>query len=164
MFWSGLESALTAFNNQMALLPLGLSKILGITVHLGIPTEIPLYLMVFAAVLGLHRAVARGCAADADLSAIVTLLRPLHRECCAVAGSQPEIQQRRNTRRFGAATTSHSPSQARRRAHTNAATRPAVMTRLAAPGNIIAALGPKSSASIPISGAPAGVVPKNTAM
>ena len=52
MFWSGLESALTAFNNQMALLPLGLSKILGITVHLGIPTEIPLYLMVFAAVLG----------------------------------------------------------------------------------------------------------------
>ena len=52
MFWSGLESALTAFNDQMALLPLGLSKILGITVHLGIPTEIPLYLMVFAAVLG----------------------------------------------------------------------------------------------------------------
>ncbi|HRY08832.1 MAG: hypothetical protein H6526_02685 [Actinobacteria bacterium] len=51
MQWSGLESALTAFNDQMALLPLGLSRILGITVHLGIPTEIPLYLLVVAAVL-----------------------------------------------------------------------------------------------------------------
>ena len=36
----------------MALLPLGLSRILGITVHLGIPTSIPSYLMVVAAVLG----------------------------------------------------------------------------------------------------------------
>jgi Glycosyl hydrolase family 67 C-terminus len=42
---SGLESALTTFNDQMALLPLGLSRILGLTVHLGIPTEIPLYLL-----------------------------------------------------------------------------------------------------------------------
>ena len=53
MFWSGLESALTAFNDQMALLPLGLSRILGLTVHLGIPTEIPLYLVVFGVVLAL---------------------------------------------------------------------------------------------------------------
>ncbi len=45
MTWSGMETALTTFNNQMALLPMGLSKILGITVHLGIPTEIPLYLL-----------------------------------------------------------------------------------------------------------------------
>ena len=49
---SGLEAALTTFNDQMALLPLGLSRILGITVHLGIPTSIPSYLMVVAAVLG----------------------------------------------------------------------------------------------------------------
>ncbi|MEZ5185321.1 MAG: hypothetical protein R2720_06225 [Candidatus Nanopelagicales bacterium] len=51
MMWSGLESALTTFNDQMALLPLGLSRILGITVHLGIPTGIPLYLLVAGLVL-----------------------------------------------------------------------------------------------------------------
>ncbi len=51
MQWSGLEAALTTFNNQMALLPLGLSKILGLTVHLGIPTEIPLYLLVLGLML-----------------------------------------------------------------------------------------------------------------
>jgi hypothetical protein len=33
----GLEKALTVWNDQMALLPWGLSRILGITVHLGIP-------------------------------------------------------------------------------------------------------------------------------
>ncbi|KQT02482.1 hypothetical protein [Cellulomonas sp. Leaf395] len=33
----GLERALTVWNDQMALLPWGLSRILGITVHLGIP-------------------------------------------------------------------------------------------------------------------------------
>lgn len=53
MMWSGLESALTTFNDQMALLPLGLSRILGITVHLGIPTEIPLYLVIAGAGLAL---------------------------------------------------------------------------------------------------------------
>ena len=37
----------------MALLPLGLSRILGITVHLGIPTEIPVYLVAAGAVLAL---------------------------------------------------------------------------------------------------------------
>ncbi|MFN8184730.1 MAG: hypothetical protein U0R23_09940 [Candidatus Nanopelagicales bacterium] len=52
MQWSGLESALTTFNDQMALLPLGLSRILGITVHLGIPTEVPLYLLAAGALLG----------------------------------------------------------------------------------------------------------------
>ena len=52
MQWSGLEAALTTFNDQMALLPLGLSRILGITVHLGIPTELPLYLLGFGVVLG----------------------------------------------------------------------------------------------------------------
>lgn len=50
---SGLESALTTFNDQMALLPLGLSRILGITTHLGIPTDIPMYLLAIGVVLGL---------------------------------------------------------------------------------------------------------------
>lgn len=45
---SGLEASLTTFNNQMALLPLGLSRILGITVHLGIPASIPVYLVAVA--------------------------------------------------------------------------------------------------------------------
>ena len=39
----GLEPALTAWNDQMALLPWGLSRILGITTYLGIPTELPVY-------------------------------------------------------------------------------------------------------------------------
>jgi hypothetical protein len=37
----GLEEALTAWNDQMALLPWGLHRILGITVYLGIPTALP---------------------------------------------------------------------------------------------------------------------------
>lgn len=48
---SGLEAALTTFNNQMALLPMGLSRILGLTVHLGIPTEIPMYVLVLGGLL-----------------------------------------------------------------------------------------------------------------
>jgi hypothetical protein len=38
----GLERALTVWNDQMALLPWGLSRILGITVYLGIPPSLPL--------------------------------------------------------------------------------------------------------------------------
>jgi len=37
----GLEKALTVWNDQMALLPWGLSRILGITVYLGIPSSLP---------------------------------------------------------------------------------------------------------------------------
>ncbi|WP_245601914.1 hypothetical protein [Hamadaea tsunoensis] len=37
----GLERALTIWNDQMALLPWGLSRILGITVYLGIPSYLP---------------------------------------------------------------------------------------------------------------------------
>ncbi|GAA1783781.1 hypothetical protein GCM10009682_02400 [Luedemannella flava] len=37
----GLERALTVWNDQLALLPWGLSRILGITVHLGIPSALP---------------------------------------------------------------------------------------------------------------------------
>ncbi|MEV0005115.1 hypothetical protein AB0H28_22915 [Micromonospora sp. NPDC050980] len=39
--WIGAERALTVWNDQMALLPWGLSRILGITVYLGIPTGLP---------------------------------------------------------------------------------------------------------------------------
>ncbi len=59
---SGLESALTTFNDQMAVLPMGLSRILGITVHLGIPTEIPVYVLAVGgllAVVGLLLGAAR---------------------------------------------------------------------------------------------------------
>ncbi len=35
----GLEAALTAWNDQVGLLPWGLSRILGITVYLGIPAD-----------------------------------------------------------------------------------------------------------------------------
>jgi hypothetical protein len=38
---AGLERMLTAINDELAVLPLGLSRILGITVHLGIPTALP---------------------------------------------------------------------------------------------------------------------------
>ncbi|MFD0596861.1 hypothetical protein ACFQZ4_35215 [Catellatospora coxensis] len=39
----GLERALTVWNDQLALLPWGLSRILGITVYLGIPADLPTY-------------------------------------------------------------------------------------------------------------------------
>ncbi|MGC4847233.1 hypothetical protein ACLQ3F_08350 [Micromonospora sp. DT15] len=39
----GLERALTVWNDQLTLLPWGLSRILGITVHLGIPAQLPAY-------------------------------------------------------------------------------------------------------------------------
>lgn len=39
----GLERALTVWNDQLALLPWGLSRILGITVYLGIPADLPGY-------------------------------------------------------------------------------------------------------------------------
>ena len=60
---AGLEKTLTAINDEMAVLPLGLSRILGITTHLGIPLELPIYLMavgaLFLAFGGLLLGVAR---------------------------------------------------------------------------------------------------------
>ncbi|GIH14325.1 hypothetical protein [Rugosimonospora africana] len=47
----GLERALTIWNDQLALLPWGLARILGITVYLGIPASIPDYVSVAGAVL-----------------------------------------------------------------------------------------------------------------
>ncbi|HEY1486280.1 MAG TPA: hypothetical protein VGF84_09250 [Micromonosporaceae bacterium] len=47
----GLERALTIWNDQMALLPWGLSRILGITTYLGIPTGLPIYAVVLGAVV-----------------------------------------------------------------------------------------------------------------
>ena len=51
----GLEDALTVWNDQLALLPWGLSRILGITVYLGIPVALPWYLVGAGAVLGAAR-------------------------------------------------------------------------------------------------------------
>ncbi|WP_081844521.1 hypothetical protein [Cellulomonas sp. URHE0023] len=59
----GLERALTVWNDQMALLPWGLSRILGITVYLGIPAWLPGALAVVGlvvAVLGGAMTVRRG--------------------------------------------------------------------------------------------------------
>ncbi len=47
----GLERSLTALNNEMLVLPAGLSKIMGITTHLGIPLQLPLWTMGMASVL-----------------------------------------------------------------------------------------------------------------
>lgn len=52
MHLAGLEESLTALNNELLVLPGGLSKILGITTHLGIPPQLPLWLIWFAATLG----------------------------------------------------------------------------------------------------------------
>jgi hypothetical protein len=41
----GLERMLTGLNDELAVLPLGLSRILGITTHLDIPTALPGYLV-----------------------------------------------------------------------------------------------------------------------
>ena len=47
----GFEEALTAWNDQVGLLPYGLSRILGITTHLGIPDETPWVLCAAGVVL-----------------------------------------------------------------------------------------------------------------
>lgn len=47
----GLEDAMTVWNDQLALLPWGLSRILGITVYLGIPLAVPWWLAGAGAVL-----------------------------------------------------------------------------------------------------------------
>ena len=47
----GLESALTVWNDQLGLLPWGLSRILGITVYLDIPADSAWYAAGFGAVL-----------------------------------------------------------------------------------------------------------------
>lgn len=49
----GLETALTALNDQIAVLPLGLSRILGITTHLAIPLKLPAGMAVAAVLLAL---------------------------------------------------------------------------------------------------------------
>lgn len=40
-----LEKSLTAVNDELAVLPGGLSRILGITTHLNIPAAIPVHLL-----------------------------------------------------------------------------------------------------------------------
>src|SRR5699024_11034609 len=50
---AGLEAMLTGLNNQMAILPMGLSMILGITEHLGIPDTLPRTMMIVGGACGL---------------------------------------------------------------------------------------------------------------
>ncbi|GAB2570241.1 hypothetical protein Aab01nite_06360 [Paractinoplanes abujensis] len=46
LLWSlGLERALTVWNDQLALLPWGPHRILGIVTYLGIPPSLPLWLI-----------------------------------------------------------------------------------------------------------------------
>jgi Glycosyl hydrolase family 67 C-terminus len=59
----GLERALTFWNDQLALLPWGMARILGITTYLGIPASLPRYVTILGAVLllaGLALAVPSG--------------------------------------------------------------------------------------------------------
>jgi hypothetical protein len=44
----GMEDSLTALNNELLVLPAGLSKIMGITTHLSIPSELPVWIVLFA--------------------------------------------------------------------------------------------------------------------
>jgi hypothetical protein len=48
----GLERAITRLNDELALLPMGLSRILGITTHLNIPLGLPLQILGLGAALG----------------------------------------------------------------------------------------------------------------
>ncbi|SNT19081.1 Alpha-glucuronidase [Asanoa hainanensis] len=59
----GLERALTIWNDQLALLPWGLSRILGITVYLGIPTNLPLVALAAGVVTAAAGAAVRWSAA-----------------------------------------------------------------------------------------------------
>ena len=61
----GLESALTVWNDQLGLLPWGLSRILGITVYLEIPVDTPWFAAAFGAVLVVVGAVLRPGSAPA---------------------------------------------------------------------------------------------------
>lgn len=47
----GLERSLTALNNELLILPGGLSKIMGITTHLGIPLELPIWILFLGSAL-----------------------------------------------------------------------------------------------------------------
>ena len=47
----GLEAFVTSLNNEMAILPLSLSKILGMTTHLNIDPDLPIYAIACGAFL-----------------------------------------------------------------------------------------------------------------
>jgi len=53
MLYFGLEESLTAMNNDLLVLPGGLSKILGITTHLDIPKALPLWIIYISAGLAI---------------------------------------------------------------------------------------------------------------
>ena len=54
----GLETSLTTINDQLAVLPLGLSRILGLVTHLGIPRSLPVWLLQAGGVAALLGALA----------------------------------------------------------------------------------------------------------
>jgi hypothetical protein len=53
LYLFGLEKSITLLNNELLILPAGLSKIMGITTHLGIPSTTPQRVMTLALVLTL---------------------------------------------------------------------------------------------------------------
>ncbi|MCL7458194.1 hypothetical protein M8I35_13505 [Micromonospora sp. MSM11] len=88
----GLERALTVWNDQLALLPWGLSRILGITVHLGIPAQLPAY-------------TAAAGAALAVAGLLVSLGRPAggsRRPADGVTGRRPRTRAARSRTRWPA--------------------------------------------------------------
>ena len=50
---AGLEKSLTVLNDELLVLPGGLSRIMGITTHLGIPTALPRWIIAVAAATSL---------------------------------------------------------------------------------------------------------------
>jgi hypothetical protein len=63
LVWSlGLERSLSAWNDQMALLPWGLHRILGLVTFLGIPPALPIWITVAGAVLSIMGVAAIGTA------------------------------------------------------------------------------------------------------
>ena len=53
LYFAGMEKSVTLLNNELLILPGGLSKIMGITTHLGIPAQFPDWLMATALALSL---------------------------------------------------------------------------------------------------------------
>jgi divalent metal cation (Fe/Co/Zn/Cd) transporter len=51
LLFFGLEKSLTTLNDELLVLPGGLSRIMGITTHLGIPVELPEWILYTASVI-----------------------------------------------------------------------------------------------------------------
>ena len=51
VYFIGLEEMLTYLNDELLVLPGGLSRIMGITTHLDIPLEVPYWLVLLGAII-----------------------------------------------------------------------------------------------------------------